>query len=170
MSFSAKHFAYLGAEAARPDAARSLAFFRVAVAAFALLQLGLLADYLLLLYGNFGLMQWVISETMKSPYLPSVGGLARLAQPYGLSGDQCVYLLAGAYTFCLLALLIGWQTRWVALGAWLCQMAFSNSGFFGLYGVDTLLHIALFHCAWMPVGSAWSVDRAQMGRPPAAGG
>ena len=148
-------------------AARALGLFRIGIAAFGLVQLYLLADYLLLLYGNFGLMQWVISETMKVPYMPSVGNLARLLHPYGFSGDQCVFLLVGIYTFCLLALLLGWQTRGAAIGAWLCQMTLSNTGFFSLYGVDSILHIALFHCAWMPVGNACSVDQGLLGRRPA---
>lgn len=150
-------------------AAASLGFFRIGIALLSLVQLWLVSDQLLLLYGHLGLMQWVISDTVKSPYLPSLGPIATYLQPVGLTGDQYVYLASGLYTFCLLALLVGWQTRLAAIGAWLTQMTLTNSSFFSVYGVDTMLSIGLFHCAWMPVGGAYAVDQYLFRRRPPAG-
>jgi hypothetical protein len=142
-----------------PASPRPLGFFRIAVSAVAIVQVGVLWPYLLQLYGNFGFVQWAMIEASADAWLPSIGKLCLLLQPFGISSSACVYGVFFLYLLALFGLLIGWQTRVMALGAWLLHILTVNSGFLSLYGVDTMIHICLFYCVWMPVGAAFSLDQ-----------
>lgn len=63
------------------------------------------------------------------------------------------------YLASLIGLLIGWKTRVCAIAAWLLHTVSVNSGYLSLYGVDTMIHVCLFYCAWMPAGECLSLDR-----------
>jgi len=150
-----------------PASPRPLGFFRLAVSTLALIQVILLWPYLLQLYGNFGFVQWIIVEADSGNWLPSIGKLCLWLQPYGVSASSCVFGVFGLYAVGLGCLLLGWRTRLSAVTVWLLHSMTVNSGFMSLYGVDTMLHICLFYCAWMPVGSAFSLDQIR-GRSSAA--
>jgi hypothetical protein len=123
--------------------------------------------YLLQLYGNYGFIQWAVIETAADMWLPSIGKLCLLLQPLHVSSSACVYGVFALYGASLGGLLIGWRTRLFAICAWLLHSLTVNSGYISLYGVDTMLHICLFYCVWMPVGDAFSLDR-RLRREPAA--
>lgn len=151
-----------------PADPRPLGLFRIAVSAFALCQLWLLWPYLHQLYGNFGFVQWVILETSPETWLPSIGKLCLLLQPYGVSSAGCVSGVFGAYALALVGLALGWKTRAFAVASWLLHLLTINSGYLSLYGVDTMVHICLFYLMWMPAGAAFSLDQRQRRTPPAA--
>lgn len=150
-----------------PADPRPLAFLRIGVGAIALLQVLLLWPYLLQLYGNYGFIQWAVIETAADMWLPSIGKVCLLLQPLGISSSAVVYAVFALYAASVVGLLLGWKTRICAVAAWLLHSLTVNSGYISLYGVDTMLHICLFYCAWMPVGDALSLDRRARGGPAA---
>jgi len=143
---------------AAPASPHPLGFFRISVSLLALAQVFQLWPYLLQLYGNFGFVQWVIIEADAKTWYPSIGKLCLALQPYGVSSAMSVYGVFTLYALGLVGLLLGWHTRFCAVPVWLLHSLTVNSGFTSLYGVDTMLHICLFYCAWMPVGDAFSLD------------
>jgi hypothetical protein len=147
-----------------PEAA---AFLRLALAALALVQLAVLWPHLLMLYGNFGFVQWAVVEASNNAWVPSIGKIALVLARCGIDSSTAVHLLFGLYGASLLVLLIGYRTRWFAVLAWLCHAVTLNSGFFSLYGVDTMMHILFFYLALSPAGAMWSLD-ARSGRTSAA--
>lgn len=148
-----------------PTAPAPLGLLRVGVSVLGLVQLWSLWPHLLTLYGNFGLVQWAVIETSPKGWLPSIGKLCLALQPFGISSAACVYGVFGLYGVALAGLVIGWKTRVFAVLAWLAHALTINSGYFSLYGVDTMLHICLFYFVWMPVGATCSLDRHLRGKP-----
>ncbi|HEX6739496.1 MAG TPA: HTTM domain-containing protein [Vicinamibacteria bacterium] len=142
-----------------PASPRPLALFRIGIAALELALAAVIYPYLLQLYGQYGFVQWPVGELIVFPWLPTVGRLASLLAPLGISASAYVRGLHAVYVLSLLGLLLGWRTRILAVAAWLLHLTLMNSGFFSTYGVDLLVHIALFYCAWMPVGACLSLDR-----------
>src|SRR5262245_29394611 len=151
-----------------PSSPQPLGLFRIAVSVFALAQIWLLWPYVHQLYGNFGFVQWVILETSPDTWLPSIGKICLVLQPYGVSAAACVNGVFGAYAFSLVGLALGWKTRMFSIMAWVMHALTVNSGYLSLYGVDTMIHICLFYFVWMPVGAAYSIDRWLHARPAAA--
>jgi hypothetical protein len=144
---------------ATPAHPHPLAFFRIAVSLIGLVQVLIILPYLLQLYGNLGFIQWAIIEASSEGWLPSLGQLCLFLYPFGISSSGCVYGVFTLYGLSLLGLLVGWQTRWMAGLAWILHGLTVNSGFFSLYGLDTMLHISLFYTVWMPVGKSFSMDQ-----------
>jgi hypothetical protein len=143
-----------------PDGA---AFLRLALSILGLLQLVVLWSHLLTLYGNFGFVQWVVVEASNNAWVPSIGKVALLLGDWGVASATTVYLIFGLYGASLVGLLIGYRTRLFAVLAWLVHSITLNSGFFSLYGVDTMMHILFFYLVFSPAGARWSVD-AYLGR------
>jgi hypothetical protein len=137
----------------------ALGFFRIGVSLVAIIQVFILWPYLLQLYGNFGFIQWAVIESGTDAWLPSVGKLAILLHPYGVSSSACLRGLFLFYLFSLFGLFVGWKTRLFAITSWVAHAMTVNSGYISLYGVDTMIHICLFYCAWMPVGRCLSLDQ-----------
>jgi hypothetical protein len=150
------------AEGADPYA---LGFFRISVSLVAIIQVFMVWPYLLQLYGNFGFIQWAVIETETDTWLPSIGKLTILLQPYGVSSSACVQGVFVFYVFSLFGLLAGWKTRLFAISSLLGHTLTVNSGYISLYGVDTMIHICLFYCAWMPVGRCLSLDQMYRQNP-----
>jgi len=138
-----------------PDAA---AFLRLAVGGLALVQLAMLWPHLLPLYGNFGWVQWAIVETTSNTWVPSIGKLALILSGWGVASATALHLVFALYGASLIGLVIGYRTRLFAVLAWLTHSVTLNSGFFSLYGVDTMMHILFFYLVFSPAGARWSVD------------
>lgn len=149
---------------AAPDYA---AFLRLMLGSLALLQVALLWPHLLELYGNYGLVQWAVVEETNSAWAPSIGKLALLLADLGLSSATTVYLAFGAYAASLVGLLVGYRTRAFSIAAWLLHGVTLNSGYFSLYGVDTMMHVLFFYLMFCPAGGKWSLDAA-LGRSSSA--
>ncbi len=149
---------------AAPDAA---AFLRLSLSLLALLQLVVLWPHLLELYGNYGLIQWAVVEASNNAWVPSIGKVALIAGDLGISSSTTVYVSFSLYGVSLVGLLLGYRTRWFAVAAWLTHAITLNSGFFSLYGVDTMMHILFFYLVFAPAGGKWSLD-AYLGRTSAA--
>lgn len=142
----------------KTTSAAPLAFFRIAIASLGLIQGGWLVSNISLLYGADGLVPWSLSKGIVSPYMPQLSWLQPLATMTNTNPDIWVYTLMGLYLLSLLSLLVGNYTRLSVAIAWLLQFMFINTGFMAAYGVETFMHIALFYCILMPVGSTFSID------------
>jgi hypothetical protein len=133
-------------------------FLRLALAGLGLVQLMVLWQYLLALYGNYGFVQWAVVEASNDAWVPSIGKLALILGDWGVASATTVHVVFGLYGASLVGLAIGYRTRLFTVLAWLGHTVTLNSGFFSLYGVDTMLHILLFYLLFAPAGARWSVD------------
>jgi hypothetical protein len=140
----------------KPSSAAPLAFFRIAIASLGLIQGIWLVGNINLLYGADGLIPWSLSKEIVSSYMPQLSWLQPLA--LATDADIWVYILMGLYMLGLLMLLLGNYTRVAAVVTWALQFVFINTGFLAAYGVETFMHIALFYCILMPVGTIFSID------------
>ncbi len=148
-----------------PAPPHPLGVLRIGVSVLGLIQLCLIWPYLQQLYGNFGFVQWAILETSQTEWVPSIGKVCLILHPHGISSAACVEGVFGVYALSLVGLGVAWKTRVFAVMAWLSHTLTVNSGYFSLYGVDTMIHICLFYFVWMPVGGAFSIDRWLLHRP-----
>lgn len=138
-----------------PETSDTLAFFRIAVSAFALVQLFVLLPDWMWLYGPQGLLSWQISEALNTNNTPS---LFFISQHLHISANTTVYSVTTIYFISLVGLLIGFKTRLMGTAAWLMHIILNTTGHFTAYGVETFLHIALFYCVVLPVGCCRSID------------
>lgn len=141
-----------------PEAPDHAAFLRLALAVLCLVQLAALWPHLLELYGNFGFVQWTVVEVGNNAWVPSIGKLALVLADWGVSSATTVFVVFAIYGASLVGLLLGHRTRLFAVIAWLAHTVTLNSGFFSLYGVDTMIHILLFYLVLSPAGARWSID------------
>lgn len=144
---------------AAPSSPQPLAIFRIGVALVLLAKAASLSGSILELFGQRGLIQWAISDTRTSPWLPRFSALAEVSRGLGLSEDHCVQGVYLLYMLGLAGLLLGWRTRLSALAAWFAHVTLLNSANMVTYGVESFGHISLFYCMVLPVGSALSLDR-----------
>lgn len=141
-----------------PTSPRPIATLRIAFSLIALTQAALLSNHLLEIYGPYGYVQWIISEEIPTDWLPRLGWVASVFARCGIAPERCVLGLFGFYVMTLLGLLVGWQTRWMAVLSWLAHLTLTNSGLFFSYGVEAFVGIVHFYLTWMPAGASYSID------------
>lgn len=147
-----------------PMDARPLAWFRMAIALFALLQVAILSTDWLNIYGVSGYVEWFISyELFSIKHLPSVVNLANWLIGWGMADNTVVLGVSGMYVLALVGLLLGFYTRLSAVIAWLMHFMLCNTAMSMGYGVETFLHIALFYLMFAPSAAYYSLD-ARAGR------
>jgi hypothetical protein len=129
---------------------RSLACFRIGIAAVLLYDIGL---------------AWSILETWPA-MMGYFDGLAP-ARFLGVGDLAFLQWAFGLYALLALALLVGWRTRWVAFCAWIALTL--HREFAGVidYHDDVLFH-ALFCAQFVELNACWSLD-AHKGRQPSGG-
>ena len=142
----------------QPVAAETLGVFRIAVSAFALIQLLILFPDWMLLYGPNGLLPWQVSDTLATSYMPTLTKIKSLGSVFNLSSLETIYGVTSIYFLSLVGLLLGYKTRVMGVLAWLSHLALNTTGHFTAYGVETFAHISLFYCAVLPVNVRWSLD------------
>src|SRR5579872_3490670 len=135
-----------------------LAWFRIAVALFCLLNTFIVHNYILDLYGQYGYVQWAITRATLFSGLPHIGDIALALKPFGISADQTVYILLAVWLFALVGLLAGIYTRSMAVLAWCIHYLWMHAGGGLVYGMDIFTHIALLYTMLMPCGDALSLD------------
>lgn len=141
-----------------PDSPVPLAWFRIAVAAFCIVNVFVIRDSFMDLYGQYGFIQWAITRANLYPGLPHVGDVALLLARWGFSADQTVHLLLGIYLLALFGLLVGFATRAMAIVSWCIHFLWMHAGGGLIYGMDIFVHIALFYLMLMPAGAYLSLD------------
>lgn len=142
-----------------PSSARPLALWRILFGAFALVEMLCLRPHWQDLFGQEGLVHWVISkEIFASEGLPHLAQVASWLEPFGVSADETVLALGNVYLLALLALAFGFCTRSAALIAWLAHVTLWNTGSLFGYGIESFTRIGLFYCLFMPVSRHWALD------------
>lgn len=143
----------------RPADPFPFACMRIGIALCLLAKAWAESDSIVLLFGNHGMVQWSISDPALGSWLPRSKWVADFLQPAGIDADNSVRLVFILHVTSLFGLMVGWQSRIMALQAWLTFLLLSNGGVLTTYGLDSFAKIALFYCVLMPVGSSMSVDR-----------
>lgn len=131
---------------------RSLAFFRVSLAAIVLIDLALRLPDLVAHYTDDGVMPratW--TKLIPSEWVMSLNLLGGTAVSQGA--------LFALTAFAAAALLLGWRTRFasIALYALMLSLHYRNSMI--LNAGDRILRLLLFWSMFLPLGAVWSLDR-----------
>jgi hypothetical protein len=143
----------------------TLGLFRIAAGGFALVQFFVLLPDWMLLYGPNGILPWEISEAIASDYLPKLSIVADILTTLHISEIHTIYVVTSIYLLSLVGLLLGYQTRMMAIVAWLVHLLLNTTGHMTAYGVETFTHISLFYCMVLPVNQALSLDRLKDIKP-----
>lgn len=140
--------------------ARALAAFRVAVGAILLADLAYRTRSLTAFYTDAG----VLPREANAAVYPTLSQFSI----HSLSGSASVQwlLFAIAALFAIL-LVVGYRTRFAAVGSWLLLASLQFRNYLVLNGGDTVLLVALFVALFLPLGRRWSLD-ALAGRPDAS--
>jgi hypothetical protein len=141
----------------------AFAALRIGIGATLLLQAALVAPIFLDLYGESGLIQGPLAESLADPLLPSLFSLG------GVPSDGATTAFGVLYVAALVALTLGWRARIAGIVAWLLHWTLTNSGASHNYGADQLASVALFYLAWAPSARVWSLDALRGTQPRAAG-
>jgi hypothetical protein len=128
--------------------------FRISIAIFCLYEYAFLYGNLMLLFGKNGLVLSAINDSLMVPHTPTFN---RLATFFGWDSDASVYVFYGVFMCSLWGLLIGWQTKTMALIAWFVHLIFYYSARLGAYGVESFTSIALFYVLFFPTDQALTI-------------
>ncbi len=132
---------------------RSLALMRVCLALILLVDIRIRFEDLRAFYADWGVMpRSFLIEEVVSPFKLSF----HLMNGFGLFQG---FLMALAFVIAL-ALLMGYRTRLATALSWvfLCSLQARNPQI--LQAGDGLIRLTLFWSMFLPLGAAWSVDRA----------
>ena len=143
----------------------ALAFFRIAIALFCLLQMIAIYPDLLNIYGEFGFVRTEISEVVLDSFLPRVNWFSQWVAPLGIEEATSVYMLFWIHSVLCVVMALGLFTRISAAGLWFVHLMFLNTASIFTYGADFFLNISLFYCIIMPVGLNYSLDQKIWKRP-----
>ncbi len=148
----------------QPESPKPLAWLRISVALFCMVNLFVIRHSFLEIYGQYGFVQWAITRANLYYGLPHLGDVALWLGKFGLTPHQSLYFVLAVYLAGLCGLLLGWATRCMAILVWLIHFLWMHAGGGLIYGMDVFTHIALFYCMFMPVGEALSMDLYLGGR------
>jgi hypothetical protein len=154
-----KKFSFIARFFSQPSSPDTLGFFRIAVSAFAIVQLFVLLPDWMSLYGPKGILPWEVSEALSTNHMPGLSKVLAVLSVFKMSPVSVLYLVTIIYFLSLLGLIAGYKTRLMGTLAWLMHLVLNTTGHFTAYGVETFTHISLFYCMVLPVGSAYSVDQ-----------
>lgn len=138
-----------------------LAAMRVGIAAVLLAQALSVSPVYFELYGTQGILQGAVAKVL-SPGLPQV---LELVAKMGIPESTALLGLAAIYVFSLSGLLVGFQTRAMAVLAWAAHLLYAE-GHSTSYGADAFATVFLFYLIWVPSGEAFAVDA--IGKAPVA--
>lgn len=140
---------------------RSLALFRVCVAALLLGDLVIRLQDFSAMYTEEGILPLALAGQYHEEWRWSLHFLS------GSSGFQgMLFVLAG---FCALALLAGWHARLAAILSWVLLVSLHARMPLVLNAGDSYLRLLLFWSMFLPLGKAWSLDALRRPQSPAGG-
>jgi len=136
---------------------RSLAVFRIAMAAIVLIDLTAKAPNLTAFFTDDGVLPRRVLLAELRPWSISL---------HLMSGTFAVQaLLFGAAFLAALAMLVGYRTRLASIVVWIMVLSIQWRNPFLLHGADELLRVVLFWGMFLPLGACWSVDRWRQRAP-----
>ena len=132
---------------------RSLALFRVCLALILLVDIRIRLNDLWAFYSDWGVLPRVaLIENVINPFKLSF----HLANGFGLFQG---FLMVLAFVIAL-ALLVGYRTRLATVLSWLFLYSLQSRNPVIVQGGDSLIRISLFWAIFLPLGAAYSLDRA----------
>lgn len=131
---------------------RTLALFRIGLAALILADLGFRTRDLVAFHTDFGAFPRYIAEMNLHPWAWSL-------YMFGGSSWFVGLLFAIAAIFALM-LLAGYRTRLATVASWVMLLSLQNRNTMVLTGEDVLLIALLFWAMFLPLGARFSVDSA----------
>ncbi len=136
---------------------RSLAVFRIVVAAIALFDLVTRTAYFSAHYTDFGVLPRAFLIQELHPWQLSVNMMS------GSGTVQALIFALGALA--ALGMMAGFRTRTSTIVLWIIIMSIQWRNPFVLNAADILLRVLLFWSMFLPLGAYWSVDRTRK-QPP----
>ena len=143
---------------------------RIGLGAILLFQAYILWAYRELLLNATGPVPWELSDSWLDPLLPKLSHLVPPFDALGLGPEAVVAFVLGIHAIAAAFLMVGYRTRASAVFAWATFVMLKDSSPAFMYGVGSMLLIALFYSLFMPVGREWSLDRVLRLTPVAEGG
>ena len=145
-----------------PTDARTLAAMRISLAVLLLASHALMFPDLVLLFSDAGP---VTTEAV-------LEGVNYVRWTYldGQTEPGVLLALHGLAMLPMVGLLVGWQSRWMALLVLLVQIAIHHRAPWAQHGGDRVLRISTLALLLAPCGAAWSVDAWRARRRAAARG
>lgn len=142
---------------------RSLAIFRIALGALILAGVALRTVDFRVFFTDQGV--WPVGVAWAEDWAPGMWSLHLLSGSFAWQTALTVAEAAAG-----LALLLGWQTRTVAVLAWVLVASAQKRDVMIVSGAGALLRQFLFWGMWLPLGARWSLDarRARSAAPAAA--
>jgi len=144
---------------------RSLALWRIALAGVLLVDLADRSRFLVAHYTELGALP---TELL----VESFGRTSWLGIHAWLSGSPAAVAgLFGVNALALLALLVGWRTRWVTPVCWYLLSSLHLRNPWVSFGGDSFVAMQMLWAIFLPTGARFSLDarrRARAGQPPPA--
>lgn len=134
-----------------------LSMLRIGVALILIAKLLAEFHYAYLIYGSQGIVQGVINEKIFTPYTLNLHYIFSFFAGF-IAENDFINLFFILYFLLAMLLLVGWQTRLVAIACWLFHVCLFNNSPLVSYGVDSFLMSLLFYCCIFPTQLTWSVD------------
>ena len=144
---------------------RSLAVFRIALAAAIVADLLIRAADLAALHTGEGVLTRALLDEQvraRAPALVPVLALVPHLVLDGAAGQALLFGLAGAVAVLLAA---GWRTRWMTVASWVLLMSLQARNPAVRNGGDEIFRLLLFWSMFLPLGASWSLDARRAGRP-----
>lgn len=136
-----------------------LLFFRVGLGIICIVKFFVIRVAFLTLFGQYGLTQWAISKLVSFSFLPHIGDFALfLNKHFSISVNGATELLLQIFFLFSIFLLLGFLTRLSTLICFILHLAFLNTGYTFMYGVDSFTQIALFYALFFPLNITYSID------------
>jgi len=136
-----------------------LLFFRVGLSLICIGKFFVVRDVFLTLFGQYGLTQWAISKLVSFSFLPHIGDFALFLNKHlHISVDRATELLMQLFFLFSIFLLLGFLTRLSTIICFILHLAFLNTGYTSMYGVDSFTQIALFYAMFFPLNITYSID------------
>ncbi|MBE9075929.1 HTTM domain-containing protein [Romeria aff. gracilis LEGE 07310] len=132
---------------------RSLALLRMGLALVILADLGIRFGDVTALYSDAGVLpRQLLLEEVLQPWYWSL---------HLLSGQPLVQgLMFAAAAFFALAMLVGYQTRLATIASWALLVSLHNRNPLLIFAADDVLRAVMFWAMFLPLGAAYSIDRA----------
>ncbi len=134
-----------------------LSLLRIGVALVLMVKIIAEFQHAYIIYSSQGIIQGVVNEKIFTPYTLTLYQLFELVSAW-MAEDVFINIFFIVCFLLAIALLVGWQTRIVAIACWLFHVCLFNNSPLVSYGVDSFLLSLLFYCCIFPVHLTWSID------------
>lgn len=134
-----------------------LSLLRIGVAIALIAKIIAEFNYAYFIYGSQGVVQGVINEKIFTPFTLTLHHVYQVFSGV-IEESSFITIFLVIYLVIAALLLVGWQTRVVAILCWLFHVCLFNNSPMVSYGVDSFLLCLLFYCVIFPTHLTYSLD------------